>query len=64
MNTLPYLIHKLPGRVRIRVHRLSHDPIFALHLQQLLKATDGIKNLRLNAWAASIVIYYHPKKAT
>ncbi len=62
MKTLPHIIHHIPGRVRFRVHSFTHDQPFSLRLQQLLRATDGIKNVRLNNWAASIVICYNPEK--
>ncbi|MDJ0730809.1 MAG: heavy metal translocating P-type ATPase [Crocosphaera sp.] len=62
MKTIPQIIHHIPGRVRFRVHRLSHDRQFALRLQQLLKAANGIKTVRLNDWAGCIVIAYNCEK--
>lgn len=61
MNDAPYIIHKLPGRIRFRLHRLSYDRPFALRLQQLLMTEDGIKKVHLNCWAASLVIDYQGK---
>ncbi len=62
MKTIPQIIHHIPGRVRFRIHRLSYDRNFALRLKELLKAANGIKKVRLNDWAACVVIDYDLKK--
>ncbi|MGK7887212.1 MAG: heavy metal translocating P-type ATPase [Crocosphaera sp.] len=62
MKTIPQIVHHIPGRVRFRIHRLSYDRRFALRLKQLLKAANGIEKVRLNDWAASVVIDYNLKK--
>ncbi len=62
MKTIPQIVHHIPGRVRFRIHRLSYDRRFALRLQQLLKAANGIEKVRLNDWAACVVIDYNLKK--
>ncbi|MDJ0580171.1 heavy metal translocating P-type ATPase [Crocosphaera sp.] len=62
MKTIPQIVHHIPGRVRFRIHRLSYDRRFALRLKQLLKAANGIEKVRLNDWAASVVIDYNFKK--
>ncbi|MDJ0846009.1 heavy metal translocating P-type ATPase [Crocosphaera sp.] len=59
MKTVPQIIHHIPGRVRLRVDRLSYDRRFASRLQHLLKATKPIKNVRFNPWAACVIIIYH-----
>ncbi|MDJ0658816.1 MAG: heavy metal translocating P-type ATPase [Crocosphaera sp.] len=62
MKTIPQIIHHIPGRVRFRVDRLSYDRQFASRLQHLLNATNGIKTVRLNPWAACVIIVYHGDK--
>ena len=62
MNTLPHIIHQVPGRVRLRVPRLTYDQAFAMRLQERLMAVEGIKKVRLNCWSASVVIHYQPQQ--
>ncbi len=61
MKTIPQIIHHLPGRVRLRIHRLSYDRPFAGRFQHLLKAANKVETVRLNHWAASVVITYNPE---
>ncbi|MGK7958256.1 MAG: heavy metal translocating P-type ATPase [Crocosphaera sp.] len=62
MKTIPQIIHHIPGRVRFRIYRLSHDERFADHFQQLLKAANNIETVRLNHSAACVVVTYNPKE--
>jgi hypothetical protein len=50
------VIHAIPGRLRIRVPRLRFDDPYALRLQGLLEATDGVTGVRVNPAAGSIII--------
>ncbi len=50
------VIHAIPGRLRIRVSRLRFDEPYALRLQGLLAAIDGVSGLRINPAAGSIII--------
>ena len=50
------VIHAIPGRLRIRVPRLGYDEPYALRLQGLLEAIDGITGVRVNSAARSIII--------
>ena len=50
------VVHAIPGRLRIQVPRIGYDGPYALRLQGLLEATDGITGVRLNSAAKSIII--------
>ena len=54
----PFLVHALPGRVRFRVPQLSYNQYFAARLEYLLQSEDGVERVRINTWAASIIICY------
>ncbi len=62
IESLPFIIHQVPGRVRIRVHRLSYDQSFAMLLKEHLITVEGIKKVRLNCWSASVIIHYETTK--
>ena len=50
------VIHAISGRLRLRVPRLRYDEPYALRLQGLLEATNGITGVRVNPAAMSITI--------
>ncbi len=55
----PYkIVHKIPGRIRLKVPQLSKDVEFASNVQTLLNEDDHVINVRINGAAASVVIYY------
>ncbi|MDJ0508022.1 MAG: heavy metal translocating P-type ATPase [Crocosphaera sp.] len=62
MKSIPFIIHQVPGRVRVRVHRLTYDQPFAMAIQEHLNTVEGIKKVRLNCWSASIIIHYEINK--
>ena len=49
--------HAIPGRLRIRVPRLGYDDSYALRLQGLLEAVNGVEGVRVNSAARSIIIF-------
>lgn len=55
----PYrVVHRLPGRLRLRWPSLAQDPALAGALQQSLTQQAGICQVRLNRAAQSVVIGY------
>ena len=48
--------HAIPGRLRIRVPRLGYDDSYALRLQGLLEAVDGVTGVRVNSAAKCIIV--------
>jgi Cu2+-exporting ATPase len=51
-------IHHVPGRVRFRVPRLNRTDPLILQFSEQLKSQTGIKNIRVNPWASSLIINY------
>lgn len=55
----PYtIVHAVPGRIRVKIPRLSKDIEFSEVLEELLEADDHVIESRINRVAASVVIYY------
>jgi hypothetical protein len=52
------IVHSLPGRIRLRIDRLSEDAAFAKRLDHLLAAETIVLSHRLNRAAASVAITY------
>ncbi|MGK7938769.1 MAG: heavy metal translocating P-type ATPase [Crocosphaera sp.] len=62
MKSMPFIVHQVPGRVRVRVPRLTYDQPFAMILQEHLITVEGIKKVRLNCWSGSVIIHYETTK--
>jgi hypothetical protein len=54
------IIHSVPGRIRLRIERLSNEPSFAKRLERLIIADDHVIDVQINPAAASVRIYYQP----
>ncbi|CCI17062.1 MAG: HMA2 domain-containing protein [Microcystis sp.] len=52
------IVHSVPGRIRLRIDRLSQDAAFAKRLNHLLAAETIVLSHRLNPTAASLAITY------
>ncbi|MDJ0599864.1 MAG: metal ABC transporter ATPase [Crocosphaera sp.] len=52
------VVHSVPGRIRVKIPRLSQDMGFGEVLYQLLEQDDHVIEARINSVAASVVIYY------
>jgi len=55
------IVHSIAGRIRLRVPWLETDSKSASTYQQLVEAISGVKSVRINALAQSIVVEYNPK---
>ncbi len=55
------IVHHIPGRVRLRVPRISRDRSYALELKYLLEQDSRIIEFRCNTQSSSVVILYDPK---
>ncbi len=53
------IAHAVPGRVRLRMPKLSIDADFARRLEQALSADEYVDRVRVNRPAASIAINYN-----
>jgi cation transport ATPase len=54
------VVHRIVGRVRIRILRLQWDSEFANKLTWLVESLAGVSSVRINPAAGSLVITYHP----
>jgi hypothetical protein len=52
------IVHSVPGRIRLRIDRLSQDAAFAKRLDHLLAAETIVLSHRLNLTATSLAITY------
>jgi Heavy metal associated domain 2 len=52
------VVHRLPGRIRVRIDRLHDDISYANDLKQAVNALVGVTEVRVNSLASSIVITY------
>jgi len=57
-------IHSTPGRVRLRIPRLRHDPEYAKQLQTLLNSDYLVTNVKIKSIVASLVITYNNSDIT
>lgn len=62
MESVGYQIaHSIAGRIRIRVPWLGTEPQSASTYQGLVEAISGVKTVRINPLAKSIVVEYNPR---
>ena len=54
------IVHSVPGRIRLRIERVSKEPSFARRLERLICSDDHVADVRINPAAASVRIYYQP----
>jgi copper chaperone CopZ len=55
------IVHRLPGRVRVRIDRLHDDIKYGDDLKQAVTGLRGVTEVRINPLASSIVINYSPE---
>lgn len=53
-----FLIHAVPGRLRLRIEYLRQDRTYGVHLQQQIQSLTGVISIRVNPEARSIVVDY------
>jgi hypothetical protein len=61
MATVATVVHRTPGRIRLRVPRLRWDDDYANRLQFLLESVDNVKSIRVSVGAASVVVGFSPE---
>ncbi|ERT07320.1 cadmium-translocating P-type ATPase [Lyngbya aestuarii BL J] len=64
VESAPYLVHAVPGRVRFRVYRLNSDNYYAEILEKVLQSEPDVIQVRINRAAASVAIHYQPHIST
>ncbi|MFZ2446421.1 MAG: hypothetical protein WAW37_08690 [Syntrophobacteraceae bacterium] len=58
--TFASILHQTRGRIRLRVPRLQTDEAYANALQLVLGSLDDVTSVRINAAAASVILYHTP----
>jgi hypothetical protein len=58
------LVHRVEGRLRLRVHRIKNRPSWAASLEASLKTMSGVTAASANAVTGSVVIVYDPWRLT
>ncbi|MCA9453437.1 MAG: hypothetical protein H6750_06220 [Nitrospiraceae bacterium] len=54
------VVHALPDRVRLKLHRLKNNIAYAEEIQNLLHKVHGITHLETNPKTGSLLIQYDP----
>lgn len=63
MSSLQYnVVHRIPGRIRVRLPRLRGDSVFQERLLGILNSQTGVRLVRIAAECASITIIFDEKK--
>lgn len=58
------VLHQTPGRLRLRYPRASDPALDAEYLQASLSALPGVRRVRINTRAASVVVRYDGRERT
>jgi hypothetical protein len=56
-----YYIHNVPGRLRIKIPVIRHNPANGLAVQALLMPLEGVERIQLSGLTGSVVINYDPQ---
>ena len=55
---MSYYVHKVPGRVRVRIPQLRNHPQRTQRVCRLLESQDGIETISANALTGSVVVRF------
>ncbi|MFS8065144.1 MAG: heavy metal translocating P-type ATPase [Byssovorax sp.] len=58
---LAFVVHAIPGRVRLRVARLDEDAGYGAALEATLRRLPGVSAVRVAAGAASVIVEHDPE---
>jgi hypothetical protein len=56
MRSRAYVVHRIPGRVRLKVPQRRGDPAFFAELQRRAARAKGVRGARVNALTGSFVL--------
>ena len=56
------VVHRMPGRVRLRIARLKADDAFAHRYARYVATRPGIREVRVQRACASVVVVYDPQQ--
>lgn len=54
------VLHFIPGRVRIRLHRLKGSPALAEEVRGRLSAIEGVRSVETNHVTGTVLLQYDP----
>jgi hypothetical protein len=54
----PEIVHRIKGRIRLKVPQLFGNESYAKELQALIQPITGVKSIQVNQEAASVIIHY------
>jgi hypothetical protein len=57
---LPQILHRVQGRIRLRVPRLRYEEAYAKQLQAKVESIPEVQNVKINLASASVVVNYSP----
>jgi hypothetical protein len=58
------MVHAIPGRVRLKVPKLRHNPTLARLIQERLGAVPGIQGVEVTPLTGSVVVRFDPQIVT
>lgn len=58
-----FIIHRVPGRVRLGVPALRRDPSRAAEIAEMARACPSVVDARGSAWAGSLTVEHEPDVA-
>ena len=62
-KAMRYYMHRIPGRLRIKIPEIKGHPDKAGVIQALLRDVDGIESIRANTITGSVVVKYEPGRS-
>jgi Heavy metal associated domain 2 len=64
MRFMTTVVHRVEGRLRLRVNRIKNRPSSAASLQASLKTVGGVTDASANPLTGSVLIVYDPWQLT
>lgn len=62
LERLPFqVIHATKGRLRLRLSRLKHDPIFAKRVEILIRSIDGVTGVQIKPVTMSLTVDFYAR---
>jgi hypothetical protein len=56
------MVHAIPGRVRLKIDRLKHNPALAEEIRKRFSGIQGILHVEANPLTSSVLLIYDPKE--
>lgn len=56
------ILHAIPGRVRLRIPQIKHDPSLPQEVRSRLTLIDGIERVEANGVTGSVLVFFHQER--